>query len=105
MPCSLIAVSGFLTPQGAASFGWTGYAPLSNATFTPGLGGNMWVIDSVRTQAQLLTATDPFFSLFASSATRCSHSSLPRCSLRCTFQRLCEYLSIVYWDYGHWQQA
>jgi cytochrome c oxidase subunit 1 len=41
---SLIAVSGFLTPQGAASFGWTAYAPLSNATFTPGLGGNMWVM-------------------------------------------------------------
>ncbi|GAA1725232.1 aa3-type cytochrome oxidase subunit I [Microcella frigidaquae] len=40
---SLIAVAGFLTPQGAASFGWFGYAPLSSQTFTPGLGGNMWV--------------------------------------------------------------
>ena len=26
---SLIAVAGFLTPQGAASFGWFAYAPLS----------------------------------------------------------------------------
>ncbi|MDN6529146.1 MAG: cytochrome c oxidase subunit I [Brevibacterium sp.] len=41
---SLIAVSGFLTPQGAASFGWTAYAPLSNTTFTPGAGGNLWVL-------------------------------------------------------------
>jgi cytochrome c oxidase subunit 1 len=41
---SLIAVAGFLTPQGAASFGWFAYAPLSSETFTPGDGGNLWVI-------------------------------------------------------------
>ncbi|MGO1538589.1 MAG: aa3-type cytochrome oxidase subunit I [Leucobacter sp.] len=41
---SLIAVGGFLTPQGAASFGWFAYAPLSELTFSPGLGGNLWVI-------------------------------------------------------------
>ena len=41
---SLVAISGFLTPQGAASFGWTAYAPLSNTTFTPGAGGNLWVL-------------------------------------------------------------
>ncbi len=40
---SLIAVAGFLTPQGAASFGWFAYAPLSDTTFTPGLGGDLWV--------------------------------------------------------------
>ena len=40
---STIAVSGFLTPQGAAAFGWTGYAPLSNTTFSPGIGGDLWV--------------------------------------------------------------
>jgi len=40
---SFIAMAGFLTPQGAASFGWFAYAPLSSQTFTPGLGGNMWV--------------------------------------------------------------
>ncbi len=37
-PCA-----GFFTPQGAASFGWFAYAPLSNTTFTPGLGGDLWV--------------------------------------------------------------
>lgn len=41
---SLVAISGFLTPQGAAAFGWTAYAPLSNTTFTPGAGGNLWVL-------------------------------------------------------------
>ncbi len=40
---SFIAVAGFFTPQGAASFGWFAYAPLSSATFSPGLGGDLWV--------------------------------------------------------------
>ncbi|MBK0329839.1 cytochrome c oxidase subunit I [Brachybacterium halotolerans subsp. kimchii] len=40
---SLIVLAGFLTPQGAASFGWFAYAPLSDTTFTPGLGGDLWV--------------------------------------------------------------
>ncbi|CAN5495075.1 cytochrome c oxidase subunit I [soil metagenome] len=39
----IIAAAGFFTPQGAAAFGWTAYAPLSSTTFTPGLGGNLWV--------------------------------------------------------------
>ena len=40
---SLVAVSGFFTPQGAASFGWFAYVPLSTSTFSPGLGGDLWV--------------------------------------------------------------
>ncbi|MPV37889.1 aa3-type cytochrome oxidase subunit I [Georgenia subflava] len=40
----LLVIAGFLTPKGAASFGWTAYTPLSNATFSPGLGGDLWVI-------------------------------------------------------------
>ncbi|MFE7631025.1 cytochrome c oxidase subunit I [Kocuria sp. NPDC057446] len=40
---SLIATAGFLTPQGAASFGWFAYTPLSNSSFTPGVGGDLWV--------------------------------------------------------------
>ncbi len=39
----LIASAGFFTPQGAASFGWFAYTPLSNTTFTPGVGGHLWV--------------------------------------------------------------
>jgi cytochrome c oxidase subunit 1 len=38
-----IVIAGFLTPQGAASFGWTAYVPLSETTFSPSLGGNLWV--------------------------------------------------------------
>ncbi|WP_336707408.1 aa3-type cytochrome oxidase subunit I [Oerskovia sp. USHLN155] len=40
----LIASAGFLTPQGAASFGWFAYTPLSTTTFTPGPGGDLWVL-------------------------------------------------------------
>ena len=39
----MIVMAGFLTPQGAASFGWFAYAPLSNAVYSPGLGGDLWV--------------------------------------------------------------
>jgi cytochrome c oxidase subunit 1 len=41
---SITAVAGFLTPGGAASFGWTAYAPLANSTYSPGIGGDLWVI-------------------------------------------------------------
>ncbi|MEV4253087.1 cytochrome c oxidase subunit I [Spirillospora sp. NPDC049652] len=41
---SLIAVLGFLTPNGAASFGWTAYTPLSDAVRSPSIGGDMWVM-------------------------------------------------------------
>ncbi|WP_337059605.1 aa3-type cytochrome oxidase subunit I [Kineococcus sp. G2] len=40
----LIAASGFLTPGGAAAFGWTAYTPLSDVIHSPGLGGNLWVM-------------------------------------------------------------
>lgn len=41
---SITAVAGFLTPGGAASFGWTAYAPLANSSYSPGVGGDLWVI-------------------------------------------------------------
>ena len=39
----LIVVGGFLTPQGAADFGWFAYTPLSDIQHSPGVGGNLWV--------------------------------------------------------------
>jgi len=39
---SLMAFGGFLSPGGAASFGWTVYAPLSNAQYSPGIGSDLW---------------------------------------------------------------
>jgi cytochrome c oxidase subunit 1 len=41
---AMIAIGGFLTPNGAADFGWTAYTPLSTSLHSPGVGGNMWVV-------------------------------------------------------------
>jgi cytochrome c oxidase subunit 1 len=45
----LIMISGFLTTGGAADFGWVAYAPLSNATNSPGAGADMWIIALILT--------------------------------------------------------
>ena len=37
-------LSGFLVAGGAASFGWVAYAPLSNATNSPGAGSDLWLM-------------------------------------------------------------
>jgi len=42
-----LVVAGFATPGGAASFGWFAYAPLNNATNSPGIGADMWIIGLV----------------------------------------------------------
>jgi cytochrome c oxidase subunit 1 len=40
----IIALSGFITPQGAADFGWTAYSPLTDITRSPGVGGDLWIM-------------------------------------------------------------
>jgi cytochrome c oxidase subunit 1 len=40
---SSTAVAGFLTPGGAADFGWTAYTPLSDVTNSPGAGSSLWI--------------------------------------------------------------
>src|SRR5690606_6519012 len=40
---SLIALAGFMTPGGAADFGWFAYTPLSDAIHSPGVGADLWV--------------------------------------------------------------
>jgi cytochrome c oxidase subunit 1 len=40
----LMVLSGFLTPEGSASFGWFAYAPLNSAVFTPGSGADLWTM-------------------------------------------------------------
>ncbi|RCG20256.1 cytochrome c oxidase subunit I [Streptomyces reniochalinae] len=41
---ALIAIAGFLAPQGAADFGWFAYTPLSDAIRSPGMGADLWVM-------------------------------------------------------------
>ncbi|MFI9722558.1 cytochrome c oxidase subunit I [Streptomyces sp. NPDC052396] len=40
----LLVVGSMLTPEGGASFGWTGYAPLNNAVHSPGVGSDLWIM-------------------------------------------------------------
>ena len=40
----LTMVSGFLTADGAADFGWFAYAPLSLKAYAPSIGGELWII-------------------------------------------------------------
>ncbi|SNY25474.1 aa3-type cytochrome oxidase subunit I [Paractinoplanes atraurantiacus] len=39
-----LTLGGFITPGGAADFGWTAYNPLSDSLHSPGVGGNLWVV-------------------------------------------------------------
>jgi cytochrome c oxidase subunit 1 len=40
----IMVFAGFITPGGAASFGWTAYAPLSNSVYSPGIGADLWIV-------------------------------------------------------------
>jgi cytochrome c oxidase subunit 1 len=40
----LITMGGFIAPGGAADFGWTAYAPLTDAMHSPGPGSDMWIM-------------------------------------------------------------
>ncbi|MFY1633797.1 cytochrome c oxidase subunit I [Solwaraspora sp. WMMB335] len=39
-----LTMGGFLTPGGAADFGWFAYTPLSSVEHSPGVGANMWIV-------------------------------------------------------------
>ena len=40
----LMVMAGFITPGGAADFGWYAYSPLTDATNSPGAGADLWFI-------------------------------------------------------------
>jgi cytochrome c oxidase subunit 1 len=40
----LVAAASFLTPSGAADFGWFAYTPLSGVEYTPSAGADMWLL-------------------------------------------------------------
>ncbi|WP_020579424.1 cytochrome c oxidase subunit I [Actinopolymorpha alba] len=40
----LIVLSGFLTPSGAADFGWTAYSTLNSQARAPSIGADLWVM-------------------------------------------------------------
>ncbi len=46
---SITILLGFGTNGGAADFGWVAYAPLSNATNSPGIGPDLWILGLILT--------------------------------------------------------
>ncbi|MER0092950.1 cytochrome c oxidase subunit I [Corynebacterium sp. KPL2838] len=40
----VVMLLGFITPGGAADFGWTMYVPLADGVHTPGIGADMWIV-------------------------------------------------------------
>jgi cytochrome c oxidase subunit 1 len=40
----IIVTLGFVTPGGAADFGWFAYAPLNDAIYSPGVGADLWIM-------------------------------------------------------------
>ncbi len=40
----LTVLAGFLTPDGAAGFGWFAYAPLNDIIHSPNLGSDLWIV-------------------------------------------------------------
>ncbi|GLZ31567.1 cytochrome c oxidase subunit 1 [Lentzea sp. NBRC 105346] len=40
----LTVMAGFITPGGAADFGWFAYTPLSSAAHSPGIGADLWIM-------------------------------------------------------------
>ncbi|TDU74285.1 cytochrome c oxidase subunit 1 [Streptomyces sp. KS 21] len=40
----LTVISGLLTANGSAAFGWFAYAPLNGAAYSPGVGADLWVM-------------------------------------------------------------
>jgi cytochrome c oxidase subunit 1 len=61
----LVMVSGFLTASGAANFGWFAYAPLSGATYAPGVGPDLWIVGvAVTSTAGVLGAVNLVTTIF-----------------------------------------
>ncbi|HZN77300.1 MAG TPA: cytochrome c oxidase subunit I [Micromonosporaceae bacterium] len=42
-----LVMLGFVTPGGAAEFGWFAYSPLNNMDNSPGVGSDMWIVGLV----------------------------------------------------------
>src|SRR4051812_48621392 len=74
----LTMVSGFLTADGPADFGWTGYVPLSDDIRSPSVGGDLWLIAIVLTGlATVMTAVNIVATVSAMRAPGMSMFRMP----------------------------
>jgi cytochrome c oxidase subunit 1 len=65
----LTVMLGFLTPGGAAGFGWFAYAPLSNVINSPNVGSDLWIMGLVLSGlASILGAVNFITTIFTMRA-------------------------------------
>ncbi len=61
----ITVMMGFLTPGGAAGFGWFAYAPLSNVVNSPNVGSDLWIMGLAMTgMASILGAVNFITTIF-----------------------------------------
>ncbi|MCQ4080077.1 cytochrome c oxidase subunit I [Streptomyces sp. RB6PN25] len=61
----LIVLGGYLTPGGAAAFGWFAYAPLNSAVDSPGSGSDLWAMGLVVSGAGTILTSVNFIATIA----------------------------------------
>jgi cytochrome c oxidase subunit 1 len=65
----VIVMLGFLTPGGAAGFGWFAYAPLSNVVNSPNVGSDLWILGlTMSGMASILGAVNFITTIFTMRA-------------------------------------
>jgi cytochrome c oxidase subunit 1 len=65
----VIVMLGFLTPGGAAGFGWFAYAPLSNVVNSPNVGSDLWIMGlTMSGMASILGAVNFITTIFTMRA-------------------------------------
>src|SRR5690606_29692450 len=63
---ALVTFGGFFIAAGAAAFGWYAYPPLSLRTYSPSLGGDLWVVGLLLSGvASILGAVNLLATVFA----------------------------------------
>ncbi len=71
-------VAGFLTSNGAADFGWTGYTPLSSIVRSPGVGADLWIMGVLLTGLSgVLTGVNVITTVFTMRAPGMSMFRMP----------------------------
>ena len=77
----LLMSAGFLTNNGAANFGWFGYAPLTESIHIPGPGADLWIVGVALTGfSGIFTAVNIITTIFTSAGP--GHGHVPDADLR-----------------------
>ena len=64
----LILLFSFLAPGGAAGFGWYAYSPLTSATYSPGVGSDLWIMGLALSGGTILGAVNFTTTIFCMRA-------------------------------------